>query len=51
MKHEAIFVDDKNNQYHFRVDGHSVHLYAECYGSAVKKLKNIYGNDIEIKDA
>jgi hypothetical protein len=50
MKHQAIFIDDKNNQYEFRVDGNTVILYAECYSSAVKKLKDIYGKNIEILD-
>ena len=50
MKHKVTFVDESNNQYHFRVDGHSVRLYADCYEKAVQKLKAIYGNDIEIKD-
>lgn len=50
MQHEAIYIDEHNNQYHFRVDGHSVRLYAECYNSAIIKLKSLYG-DIIIKDS
>lgn len=48
MHDKAILVDEKNNQYHFRVDGHSVHIYADCYESAVKKLKKIFPNVTEI---
>lgn len=51
MKHEAIYIDDTGTQWHFRVDGHSVRIYADCYASAIKKLKAIYGNDIIIKDS
>ena len=51
MEHEVIFIDEQNNQYHFRVDGHSVHIYAECYNSAIRKLKLIYGDNIIIKES
>lgn len=44
MHDTAVFVDEHNNQYHFRVDGHSVRIYAECYESALKKLQAIYPN-------
>lgn len=49
MQHHAILVDEHNNTYHFRVDGRSVYIYAECYESAVKKLKSLYGEDMTIE--
>lgn len=50
MQHEAIYINDTGNQWHFRVDGRSVHIYADCYASAINKLKLIYGDNIIIKD-
>jgi hypothetical protein len=43
----VLFIDEHNNQYHFNVNGCSVKIYADCYNSAVKKLKMLYG-DINI---
>jgi len=45
MQHHATLIDEHNNTYHFRVDSCSVYIYAECYESAIKKLKTLYGND------
>lgn len=50
MKHIAIFIEDNNNRYQFRIDGISVFIYANCYNTAVQRLKDQYENDIEIKD-
>jgi hypothetical protein len=46
--HHAIFIDEKNNVYHFRVDGNSVYIYANCYQTAEDRLKEAYGQDITI---
>lgn len=45
MQHHATLIDEHNNTYHFRVNSCSVYIYAECYESAIKKLKTLYGND------
>jgi hypothetical protein len=49
MTQIAIYIDDNNNMYRFRVDGATVFVYAECYLSAIHKLESLYGS-ITIKD-
>ena len=48
MASEVIYIDESNNRWQFRVDGGTVFIYAECYASAINKLKAMYG-DIIIK--
>ena len=44
MASEAIYIDESNNRWQFRIDGRTVFIYAECYESALKKLKEVYPN-------
>lgn len=46
MAHEAIYIDESNNRWKFRIDGRTIFIYAECYVSAIKKLESIYGHII-----
>lgn len=46
MANEVIYIDESNNRWQFRIDGRTVFIYAECYVSAINKLKATYGNII-----
>lgn len=46
MASEVIYINDTGNRWEFRVDGATVFIYADCYKTAITKLKSIYGKII-----